>query len=75
MQQSCFDIKIKYQPTNSHELNVLDLGLFRTIQSLKDNEAPRTIDGLVAKVKKVFETFSSLMYNHIFLFYNHACSA
>ncbi|WOG82535.1 hypothetical protein DCAR_0101700 [Daucus carota subsp. sativus] len=42
VQQSCLNIKIRCQPTNSPDLNVLDLDFFRAIDSLKYQEAPRT---------------------------------
>lgn len=40
------------QPPNSPDLNVLDLGFFRAIQSLKYKEASKTIDELVSGVGK-----------------------
>ena len=62
-----FDIRLSFQPPNSPDLNVLDLGFFRAIQSLQYQEAPKTIDELVYAVEKSFEELSSSNLNHIFL--------
>ncbi|GJZ21937.1 hypothetical protein Tco_0558976 [Tanacetum coccineum] len=34
-----FDIQLRFQPANSPDLNVLDLGFFRAIQSLQEQES------------------------------------
>ncbi|XP_058223067.1 uncharacterized protein LOC131332786 [Rhododendron vialii] len=50
-----FDIRLSFQPPNSPDLNVLDLGFFTAIQSLQYQEAPRTIDELLNAVEKSFD--------------------
>lgn len=67
-----FDICLLCQPPNSPDLNVLDLGFFREIQSLQHQEAPKTIDELVCAVEKSFENFPSQSLNEVFLSM-HAC--
>lgn len=62
-----FDIRLMCLPTNSSDLNVLDLGFFNAIQSLQHKESPKTIDELVCTVVKSFENFSSVKSNHIFV--------
>lgn len=62
-----FDIRINCQPPNSPDLNVLDLGFFRAIQSLKYKDASKNIEELTAGVERAFESFSSKMFNRIFL--------
>ncbi|GAA0172396.1 hypothetical protein LIER_26233 [Lithospermum erythrorhizon] len=62
-----FDIRSTYQPPNSHDFNVLDLGYFRAIQSLQYREAPKTIDELVLAGTKSFEKLSPSTLNRIFL--------
>ncbi|KAI5429490.1 hypothetical protein KIW84_034179 [Lathyrus oleraceus] len=42
-----FDIRLMCQPTNSPDLNVLDLGFCNAIQSLQHKESPNSIDKLV----------------------------
>ncbi|CAM9196216.1 unnamed protein product [Pylaiella littoralis] len=42
------------QPSNSPDTNILDLGFFNSIQSLQDRTTPRTVDELIAEVKRVF---------------------
>lgn len=48
--------KIRFiaQPANSPDTNILDLGFFNSIQSLQDRTTPRTVDELVAEVKRAF---------------------
>lgn len=65
--QEEFDIKLVCQPPNSPDLNVLDLGFFRSIQALQHQEAPRNIDELLAAVKKAFDELSSDCMNKVFL--------
>ena len=62
-----FDIRLMYQPANSPDLNVLDLGFFRAIQSLQYKEAPTIVDELVNAVVKSFEAFSTVETDKIFL--------
>lgn len=67
-----FDMRIKCQPPNSPNLNVLDLDFFRAIQSIKYKEASKTTERLTYGVEKSFETFSSKMSKRIFLTLHHA---
>ncbi|KAL5706561.1 hypothetical protein ACHQM5_024712 [Ranunculus cassubicifolius] len=62
-----FDIRLSFQPPNSPDFNVLDLGFFRAIQSLQHQEAPTTIDELVQAVEKAFEDLSTDNLNRVFL--------
>ncbi|XP_065847377.1 uncharacterized protein [Euphorbia lathyris] len=62
-----FDIRLIEQPANSLNLNVLDLGFFAAVQSLKDKEAPNTIDELISAVVKLFEAFPCTKSDYIFL--------
>lgn len=50
-----WDIRFMNQPTQSPDLNVLDLGFFHLIQSLQDRTTPRTIDELIAAVNDAFD--------------------
>ncbi|CAN0029650.1 unnamed protein product [Pylaiella littoralis] len=43
------------QPPNSPDTNILDLGFFNSIQSLQDRTTPRTVDELIAEVKRAFD--------------------
>ncbi|KAL7093621.1 hypothetical protein ACP275_11G050500 [Erythranthe tilingii] len=62
-----FDIRLMRQPPNSPDLNVLDLGFFRAIQSIQYKESPKTVDQLVNAVVHAFETFPAIKSNRIFL--------
>ena len=44
------NVKLVCYPANSPDLNVLDLGYFHEIQSLKHQESPQNIDELVSEV-------------------------
>ncbi|XP_057770758.1 uncharacterized protein LOC130990549 [Salvia miltiorrhiza] len=65
--QDGFDIHLCCQPANSPDLNVLDLGFFRAIDSLQHQEAPSTIDELVLAVQKAYDIFPVEELNNVFL--------
>ncbi|GJU29414.1 hypothetical protein Tco_1173003 [Tanacetum coccineum] len=62
-----FDIRLCFQPPNSPDLNVLDLGFFRAIQSLQEQEVLETIDELVHAVQTSYERMPSCELNNVFL--------
>nr|XP_043615978.1 uncharacterized protein LOC122587884 [Erigeron canadensis] len=62
-----FDIRICFQPPNSPDLNVLDLGFFQAIQPLQEQEVLGSIDELVSAVKTSFEGMPSNELNNVFL--------
>ncbi|KAJ0493572.1 hypothetical protein HanRHA438_Chr12g0556251 [Helianthus annuus] len=62
-----FDIRLRFQPPNSPDLNVLDLGFFHAIQSLQEQEVLGSIDELVHAVQTSFEKLSSHELNNVFL--------
>ncbi|XP_047261288.1 uncharacterized protein LOC124894795 [Capsicum annuum] len=66
-QQDGFDIRLRFQPSNSPYLNVLDLGFFRAIQSLQYQKAPKNVDELVEAVERSFDEMKSKQLNHVFL--------
>ncbi|XP_074290579.1 uncharacterized protein LOC141617297 [Silene latifolia] len=50
-----FNIKLTQQPANSPDLNILDLGFFRSIQSLQDEHPARSVEELVKSVQDAYE--------------------
>ncbi|XP_049373035.1 uncharacterized protein LOC125838026 [Solanum verrucosum] len=62
-----FDIRLCFQPPNSPDLNVLDLGFFRAIQSLQYQKALLTIDKLINAVETSFNEMKWERLNHVFL--------
>ncbi|VFQ74793.1 unnamed protein product [Cuscuta campestris] len=62
-----WNIKLKFQPLNSPDLNVLDLGFFRAIDSLQDQSGPRSLDDLISAVTTAFEELSHEKLNNVFL--------
>ncbi|KAM3221949.1 hypothetical protein P3L10_021219 [Capsicum annuum] len=65
--QDGFDIRLMCQSPNSPDLNVLDLGFFRSIQSLQHKESLKSIDDRVTAVIKSYEYFSTEKSNYVFL--------
>ncbi|KAL4347250.1 hypothetical protein GQ457_17G012040 [Hibiscus cannabinus] len=62
-----FNFHLFFQPPNSPDLNVLDLGYFRPIQSLQHQESSTTIDELVKAVEKSFDELAAESLNNVFL--------
>lgn len=62
-----FDIRLRCQPPNSPDTNVLDLGFFNSIQSLQHQTPSRTIDDLIAATENAFEELSEIKLNYVFL--------
>ncbi|GMI77351.1 hypothetical protein HRI_001404400 [Hibiscus trionum] len=62
-----FNFQLFFQLSNSPDLNVLDLGYFRAIQSLQHQESPSTIDELVMAVEKSFDELPVESLNNVFL--------
>jgi hypothetical protein len=52
-QQDGFDIRLICQPANSPDLNILDLGFFRAIQSIQYKKKAKTIHELIPVVQEV----------------------
>ncbi|XP_074300456.1 uncharacterized protein LOC141631721 [Silene latifolia] len=57
-----FNIILEQQPANSPDSNILDLGFFRSIQSLQDENPAKTVEELVKNVIQSYEdeTFETL---------------
>ncbi|KAF0704903.1 Aste57867_7214 [Aphanomyces stellatus] len=55
------------QPSNSPDLNILDLGFFAAIQFIQHRKASRNIDDLVANVCHAFDEYPSARLERTFL--------
>ena len=62
-----FDIRLRCQPPNSPDTDVLDLGFFNAIQSLQHQVPSRRIDDLIAATKNAFVELSETKLNFVFL--------
>ncbi len=60
-------IKILCQPANSPDFNVLDLGFFNSIQSLQNKVMAKSVEEMVAAVKKEFEEYLVEKLSDVFL--------
>lgn len=65
--QNGFDIRLMFQPANSPDLNVLDIGFLRSIQTLQDKECTKNVDELIHVVEKSFEEYPASKINRVFL--------
>lgn len=54
-QQEDFTFILVQQPPNSPDLNVLDLGFFRSIESLMHKKMPENVDKMIEAVNDAFE--------------------
>ena len=55
------------QPGQSPDLNILDLGFFRAIQSIKDQMSYKDEDKLIKAVEEAYNTYDPILLNYIFL--------
>lgn len=62
-----WDIRVKAQPPNSPDFNVLDLGFFNSIQSLQHQSTPKTIDELIDCVITAFNSLNLEKLDNVFL--------
>lgn len=62
-----WDIRIKRQPSNSPDFNVLDLGFFNSIQSIQHQKAPTNIKELILVVKQAFKEEKRDTLDNVFL--------
>ncbi|XP_021866357.2 uncharacterized protein [Spinacia oleracea] len=67
IKESNKDSRLVFQPPIDPDLNALDLGFFRAIQSLKDQTTPTTYQQLLGSVKDAFNLFCPIKGNRIFL--------
>lgn len=62
-----FDIRMTCQPPNSPDMNILDLGYFRAIQSRYYSTSPSNIDEIIKLVEQTFEEMPRESLNKVFL--------
>ena len=65
-QEEGFDIRLMCQPPNSPDLNILDLGFFRALQSLRYKVTVKSVDDLITAVEETFNNYPLKQLNHIF---------
>ncbi|XP_074287904.1 uncharacterized protein LOC141613067 [Silene latifolia] len=62
-----WNIEFSYQPPNSPDLNVLDLGFFRAIQSLQQKKKSKVVSELVENTTKAFDDLEVIKLNYVFI--------
>ncbi|XP_074302960.1 uncharacterized protein LOC141637300 [Silene latifolia] len=62
-----FNIKLTQQQANSPDLNILDLGFFRSIQSLQDEYPANTVEELVKNVIEAYEAETAGTLDNVWL--------
>ncbi|XP_074318911.1 uncharacterized protein LOC141655747 [Silene latifolia] len=65
--QDGWNIELSCQPPNSPDLNVLDLGFFRAIQSLQQRTNCYKLDKLVIEVNKAFANLEVIKLKYVFI--------
>lgn len=66
-QEGDWNIKLQFQPPNSPDLNVLDLGYFRSIDTILDQAASRKLEDLITVVTTSFTALTPEKLNNVFL--------
>lgn len=61
------DICLFNQPTNSPDMNCLDLGFFASLQSSTDRTTSRNMDELIQNVEKEYQNYNPIILNRVFL--------
>jgi hypothetical protein len=71
VERFCWDkgwnMRIKRQPPNSPDFNVLDLGFFAAIQALQYQSAPTNIDELIQHVESAYYSLARETTDNVFL--------
>ncbi|KAK9665958.1 hypothetical protein RND81_14G149200 [Saponaria officinalis] len=62
-----WDIQLIFQPPNSPDLNILDLGHFRSIQTIQHEKEPRSVVQLVDAVLRSYEEINPISLNYTWL--------
>ncbi|KAK9669319.1 hypothetical protein RND81_13G123000 [Saponaria officinalis] len=62
-----WDIQLIFQPPNSPDLNILDLGHFMSIQTIQHEKAPRSVVQLVDAVLRSYEEINPISLNYTWL--------
>ena len=62
-----WNISFIFQPPNSPDLNILDLGFFNSIQSIQYQQSPKNIDELIEVVQKAFQDVTTTSTDNVFL--------
>ncbi|CAM9528677.1 unnamed protein product, partial [Chrysoparadoxa australica] len=62
-----WEIRLKFQPPNSPQCNVLDLGFFNSIQKLQHEQDANNIDELIKAVVEAWDREKHRVLNNIFL--------
>ena len=65
--QDGFDIQLTFQPSNSPNLNILDLGFFNVIQSLQHQLVQRTFDDMITATKHAYDETDCDTIDNVFL--------
>lgn len=62
-----FNMVLVNQPPQSPDFNVLDLGLFRALQSLQYQTFPQTIDELIERVNEAYADFDPKLIKYVWI--------
>ncbi|XP_057526564.1 uncharacterized protein LOC130805796 [Amaranthus tricolor] len=69
--QGGFTFILTQQPPNSHDCNILDLGFFRSIQSLMHKKMPKNMNELIKAVEDAFEELHPKTLTNVWISLQH----
>ena len=67
MQEHGLNVVMEFQPSNSPDTNVLDLGFFRSLESLQQQRTCNNLNDLIENVRNVFANYKPHKLNDVFL--------
>lgn len=67
MHKDGWEMKIKCQPPNSPDMNVLDLGFFAAIQGMQQKIRSNSIEELIKATESAYDSQSSASLNNVWL--------
>ena len=70
-QQGDFTFILVQQPPNSPDLNILDLGFFRSIQSLMHKKMPKDVDDMLEAVHHAYNELEPTTLGNVWLSYQY----
>ncbi|XP_056689685.1 uncharacterized protein [Spinacia oleracea] len=70
-QQGDFTFILVQQPPNNPDLNILDLGLFRSIQSLMHKKMPKDVDAMIGAVNQAYYELEARTLGNVWLSYQY----
>jgi hypothetical protein len=72
VEDSGWSVNLEFQPPNSPDFNINDLGFFKAIQSICQEDVPRNVDELIHSVTQAYAQYPAERLNNIWLSHQQA---